>query len=1474
MMKQGRLFRLVLALVMAATTIFSTAAPIRSYAADEEQQAPINYVANPGFETGDLTDWNFESNIDLDNGEKRYGVFTEAGGYLSSYRLSLWAGVDYKATASQVVLVPNGTYSLTAKVKNSGGQNSVFLYAKDYGGAELKADIIELQGWTTIVIQGIKVTNGQCEIGLYSDSPAGKWTNLDDVTFGIGDDIEPIDIDESPIPQLDLGAYYEIVSRDSEKALNYNTETSELSQGAFAHGDTIGQKWQMIYAGYGYVKIINKANDHLLTSALGNLVGTVEASADDGQLWQLNGKEGGYYEIRNKASGKVLDLSGDQIIESTSNNDDSQQWNFVKVGNAPFIIGADPSYLQEYEPIGTKYYEDGIEKDALEIYHNNGFTYARLRVWNNPEDGYYNKENTLALAKRCYDRGFKLMIDFHYSDTWGDAKHQNAPAEWADMTFEEAEEAMIAYTKDILSSLKKAGIDVDMVQIGNEINTGMMWPFGEVDHGDNPNNWDNFASLLKSGIQAAKDVFPKIKTIVHSDTGTDNAANRYFFDKLISRGVEPDILGFSYYTSWHGKMQDLYNNLNDMVSRYGLPVMIVENSQPWKEAGFYKGSEDYPLTVEGQTQFYKDLLKTARSVKDGMCLGVIQWGTDGIRPPGYSQWHAGTLFDYDGNKLSSMDVFKNNADEQSIKVTGVKLNKNSLDLAIGLTASVVADVAPSNVGNPAVLWSSDNKNVATVDARGQIIAISKGVATITATTADGSFTDVLTVTVPDPGATLSDIKVDGQSITNFDPAVKSYNVFLAAESGSLHSVSATPTNASAIIEITQATDFPGQAILTVTSPNQATTYTYTVNLDLLAIVSIQNPSEVVTESGQAPDLPDTVLATYNDGTVKLVNVLWDTVDAQKYASTGEFSVRGTAEGTDIAPLVKVIVVQRQPVQNPGFESKMNNWTVTSNSNTQAAAYLGKASDSHSGIGVLNYWSGSKYDFIISQRITGLENGKYKLSAWTRGSGGEEISRLYAIPGGGKKSTIDFSNKDEWAERTLSDIIVTDGTITIGAEIDANAGNWGFFDDFGLFKVGELTPTPAPMPIPILVLPPVPEIILSNDGNTTVISVVASAMKDMVTGTVAVKIMPDTVKGLIEKLCEVEESGQKAIVAFKVKLADDAKSVELEIPSNSLKQILDNSKAAIKMDMGIGTVTFNTKAIKTINQSASAESIKTGIKKVESTALPEQVHNKIGDRPVYDFFIKSGDSKNLIFDGGNVEIEIPYTLHAGEKEEAIVIYDIDDTGQLQMIRGKYESASGQVKFTVKNFSKYAIGYNEVNFSDVATNAWYAKAVAFMSARKIVKGVGNGLFEPEKSVTRADFLIMVMNSFGIELDSSVSGDFMDAGNKYYTNYLATAKRLGLANGVDDNKFAPETTISRQDMFTLLYRVLEILDELPARANGKSLDNYKDANHIASYATEALKFFSETGMIVGDGNNLFPKSVSTRAQAAQVLYNLHSR
>ena len=249
------------------------------------------------------------------------------------------------------------------------------------------------------------------------------------------------------------------------------------------------------------------------------------------------------------------------------------------------MLGADISFLPELEARGMKFSDKGVEKDVIQILKDHGFNYVRLRIFNDParDSGYSPKKgfcdlvNTKNMAKRVKDAGMKLLLDFHYSDYWADPGKQYKPAAWRKLSFEELKKAVYDYTKDVIQQLKDQGTTPDMVQIGNEINHGIIWPEGNV------SNFDGLAQLVNAGTAATKAVDPSITMMLHVALGGQNDESVFFIDNMIARGVYFDVIGESYYPKWHGTLDDLRDNLNDLIRRYGKDVIVVEYSHKKEE---------------------------------------------------------------------------------------------------------------------------------------------------------------------------------------------------------------------------------------------------------------------------------------------------------------------------------------------------------------------------------------------------------------------------------------------------------------------------------------------------------------------------------------------------------------------------------------------------------------------------------------------------------------------------------------------------------------------------------------------------------------------------------------------------------------------------------------------------------------------------------------------------------------------------
>ena len=252
----------------------------------------------------------------------------------------------------------------------------------------------------------------------------------------------------------------------------------------------------------------------------------------------------------------------------------------VEKKNIGKMLGADISFLPQLEDRGMKFYDNGQQKDAIEILKDHGFNYVRLRIFNNPSTekgyspgkGFCDLEHTKQMAARIKKAGLKLLLDFHYSDYWADPQQQYKPAAWEGLDFSQLTVALKDYTKTVLLALKEQGTLPDMVQIGNEINHGMVWPEGHISHPD------SLASLVKAGIEGVKEVDPSIIIMLHIALGGQNDESVFWLNNMFARGVDCDIIGLSYYPRWHGTLEDLNFNLNDLIRRYNKYMNVVEYS--------------------------------------------------------------------------------------------------------------------------------------------------------------------------------------------------------------------------------------------------------------------------------------------------------------------------------------------------------------------------------------------------------------------------------------------------------------------------------------------------------------------------------------------------------------------------------------------------------------------------------------------------------------------------------------------------------------------------------------------------------------------------------------------------------------------------------------------------------------------------------------------------------------------------------
>jgi len=359
--------------------------------------------------------------------------------------------------------------------------------------------------------------------------------------------------------------------------------------------------------------------------------------------------------------------SGHCTIHLVTNGNAGDWTNFDGVaftpGAAPILIrGGDVSSLYRSELDGGAYYtSSGVAQNALTQLRNAGMNFVRLRVWVNPGDGFNNEAQLLAGARQAALHGQLLLLDFHYSDTWADPGHQTIPAAWAADTFTQLEAQVYTYSRQVVADLVRQGTPPALVQVGNEINNGMLWPIGS------DSDFAQLAGLLKAGIAGVHAADPAARIVLHLAAAWSESGLAWWYSQAESYGVPFDIIGLSYYDYWHGRLDVLQADLDGLTAQFGKPVLVAETAYPFTLAtndpsaslSFSDPSEldpGYPATPAGQAANFRDVLSVVQAVPNGLGLGAFYWeptwtvvpgnGWDPANPSSGDGWENQAMWNY------------------------------------------------------------------------------------------------------------------------------------------------------------------------------------------------------------------------------------------------------------------------------------------------------------------------------------------------------------------------------------------------------------------------------------------------------------------------------------------------------------------------------------------------------------------------------------------------------------------------------------------------------------------------------------------------------------------------------------------------------------------------------------------------------------------------------------------------------------
>ncbi len=426
-----------------------------------------------------------------------------------------------------------------------------------------------------------------------------------------------------------------------------------------------------------------------------------------------------------------------------------------------FMKGVDISMIDQIEKSGGKFYNvRGEEDDIFNILKEHGVNYVRIRLWNNPtyEENQYDKngkliakkgskrgggdntiETDLRIAKRIKAAGLKFMLDFHYSDFWADPGKQYMPQDWKNLTPAQLEDTVEKFTRETIDRFVASGAAPDSVQIGNELNSGFMWPVGQT-WSENPKEkiggMKEFMRLLdraSKGVRSSK-AGDSIKIIIHLADGGKQDLYKYVFDEVKKSKIEYDIIGLSFYPYWHGSLADLKANLEMISKRYGKEMAVVETAYAFTEENgdsqgnvFQIYSDDahgYVPSVQGQATEIRDIIATVSSVKGG--CGVFYWEADSILAKGANlsategnTWENQAMFSFDGKVLPSMAVWNLVSGKGEVKNVwgGEAKNGTASDpyaVAEKIEVTVKPGEAPKLPSKIKVILKSDSETLADV----------------------------------------------------------------------------------------------------------------------------------------------------------------------------------------------------------------------------------------------------------------------------------------------------------------------------------------------------------------------------------------------------------------------------------------------------------------------------------------------------------------------------------------------------------------------------------------------------------------------------------------------------------------------------------------------------------------------------------------------------------------------------------------
>ncbi|MBQ4255036.1 MAG: glycosyl hydrolase 53 family protein [Bacilli bacterium] len=823
-------------------------------------------------------------------------------------------------------------------------------------------------------------------------------------------------------------------------------------------------------------------------------------------------------------SASYISYESESEISNPKKNEEEHDYASLKV-NTPtnaladdFAYGADLSIVAEVEKNGGVFYnEDGVEEDVFRILAKDGVNYCRLRLWNDPVSkvtglpyggGDNDIETDIALAKRAKKAGMKVLIDFHYSDSWADPQKQWLPKEWKDYLADEIPDAVKDYTKESMQAFKDAGVEIDSVQIGNETNNKILeFPTsdGEV-----------IADIVSSGVSGVKEVFPNAKTLVHLTNIKSPRGVYNFLDAV--KDVPYDVVGLSYYPYWHGTMDNLENVMGTIEKLYNKPIWVVEtaygttdeqheNCKNQFHSSTYENSGGYVTGCQGQATMLADIVDRLSKVNNKHGQGIFYWeptwlpveGSTWATPAGqyyndngvdgtleqlekYSadsclpSWCNQGWFSYTGKALPSASTYRHiqqgdrkvEEKEVSIRQSEIEVNVNLVKGEVTLPEKVSVVTNLDALRQKEVTWNEDEKAAILAQGDGEYLVHGKVgefdiTAKVTAETnyvLDYSFEEQATAEEAEVRSpweatctTKKGVWIEAKSAGNLDGEkyFHWYNVndFSFTLKQTLTGIRAGDYDLSTYIMAGENSDFYKSFRMWYQFEGQDTVY-----VDVLEDV-VKGWGAPLARYMQRGVIPHIEVA--NDNTTITIGMTVEVVGS----GWGHNDLWSFAKHKEVGPVEDYVA--DGALEDGGFTNQTlwvapsDPWIVDGNLTVANDEAMKKDSDKY-----VKWWQDSAFKFDIHQNIKNLEAGNYTLSFHILSGTADTYNSFvfyYQIEGEEAVETDIASTFKAWgssAEDTTVDealpVVVKEGKkVTIGIKADAKAGAWGRMTDFALTK---------------------------------------------------------------------------------------------------------------------------------------------------------------------------------------------------------------------------------------------------------------------------------------------------------------------------------------------------------------------------------------------------------------------------------------